>query len=86
VCCAGPATVVAVAGPKDVADGSGVFMFMHTSLPREQLQTLIDNSVEAIDILDVQTPQNQTKSLKKQASESAQNLGPAHRRFAPNDN
>jgi hypothetical protein len=32
----------------DVADGLGVFMFMHAILPQEGLQVPIDNSVDPI--------------------------------------
>ena len=49
-----------MAGPKDVADGLAVFMFIHRILLQERLHALIDNSVEAIDILDAQTPHSQT--------------------------
>ena len=36
----------------EVADGLGVFMFMQAILPQERLPVLIDNSIEAIDMLD----------------------------------
>ena len=36
----------------DVADGLGVFMFMHVILPQEWLQVLIDNFVDTINFLD----------------------------------
>jgi hypothetical protein len=49
----------------DVADGLGVFIFMHATLPQERFQLLIDNSVEAIDILDGQALHRQTMRLKE---------------------
>jgi hypothetical protein len=39
-------------------------MFMHAILPQEQLQVLIDNSVDTIDILDGQALRRQTTRLK----------------------
>ena len=60
----------------DVADGFGVFMFMHAILPQESLQVLIDNSVEAIDILDGHALHRQTMRLKEQGLEAVQNLEP----------
>jgi hypothetical protein len=39
----------------DVADGLGVFIFMLATLPQERFRLLIDNSVEAIDIVDGRT-------------------------------
>jgi hypothetical protein len=53
-----------------VADGLGVFMFMHAILPQERLQVLIDNSIDTIDFLDGHPLHRQTMRLKEQGSEA----------------
>jgi hypothetical protein len=53
-----------------VADGLGVFMFMHAILPQERLQVLIDNSIDTIDFLDGHPLHRQTMRLKEQGSRS----------------
>ena len=63
-------------GPMDVADALGVFMLMRAILPQEWLQVIIDNSAEAIDILDEHALHGQTMRLKEQGLAGAQNLGP----------
>jgi hypothetical protein len=60
----------------DVADGLGVFMFMHAILPQEWLQVLIDNTVDTIDFLDGHALDRQTMHLKEQGLEAVRNLGP----------
>jgi hypothetical protein len=58
----------------DVADGSGVFIFMHAIVPQERLQRLIDNSVDTIDALDGHALHRQRMRLKEQGSEAVQSL------------
>jgi hypothetical protein len=63
--CAFRGPAVPITDLRGVADGLGVFIFMHAILPQERLQVLIDNSVEAIDILDGQALHRQTMRLKE---------------------
>ena len=61
----------------DVADGLGVFMFMHAILPQEWLQVLIDNTVDTIDFLDGHALHRQTMRLEEQGAEAVAICAPS---------